>query len=124
VPREVDLERVAGDRHLDRVAQHGAERVAQDLAVIRTIGDGADRGAHRALGAVLHDLGEGCQILDAVLVHEGDEALRADGVGGNQRMNVPEHLRRVAHVLGQQQEQVLARHAGAEQLHRRDLEAS
>ena len=61
--------------------------------------------------------------MDAVLAHEGDEPLSADRIGGHERMDVAEHLRRIADVLGDQREQVLVGHALAMKLHGRDLQA-
>ena len=61
--------------------------------------------------------------MDAVFAHERGQALGADRVRGDEGMHVAQHLRGVAHVLGEQREQVLVRHARAEQLHRRDLDA-
>ena len=83
------------------------------------ISDGVDRrpagrGSPSRIAAserVLHHGGERAQIVHAVFVHEGQQPLGAERVGGDEGMDVAEHLVAFAHVLGDEREQVLVRHA-------------
>ena len=111
------------DGELHRIAQRRAEWIVPDLGGVDAVGDRGDRLAHRLLGTALQHGGERFEIVDAVLAHERGQALGADRVRGDEGMHVAQHLRGIAHVLGEQREQVLVRHARAEQLHRRDLDA-
>ena len=120
---EIDLDGVALDGELHRIAQRGAERIVPDLRGVDAVRQRGDRLAHRLLGAALQHGGERFEIVDAVFVHERGQPFGADRVRGHERMDVAQHLRGIAHVLGEQREQVLVRHARAEQLHRRDLDA-
>ena len=61
--------------------------------------------------------------MHAVFVHERQQPFGAERVGGDERVDVAQHLLALAHVLGDQREQVVVRHAGAIQHHRRDLDA-
>ena len=121
--RKVERDRIAGDNELERIAQRRAERIVPHLARIGAVRQRADRIAHRGLGTALQHTGERLEVVDAVLAHEGDEPLSADRIGGHERMDVAEHLRRIADVLGDQREQVLVGHALAMKLHGRDLQA-
>jgi hypothetical protein len=120
---EIQHDGIARNGQLQRQRQFSVHRAERHAAGIVAIRQGADRRAHRLFGTVGDDRGQRAQIGQPVFLHERQQALRADAVGGHEGLDVARHLRRVAHVLGDDGEQVFVVHAGAGQLHRRDLQA-
>ena len=112
-PGEIQLDRITCNRQLQRIAQYLAERIVPDLGVIDPVGQRADRGAHRLLGTGLHHMGERAQIVHAVLVHEAQQPLGAQRVGRDEGVDVAQDFLVLAHILGDQLEQVVVGHAGA-----------
>ena len=120
---EVQFDRVALHGELQRIVQALAQRVVPDLRAVHAVRQRTDRIAHGVLGASLHHAGERAQIVHAVLVHECEQPFGTERVGGNEGVDVAQHLLVLAHILGDQREQVVVRHARAIQHHRRDLDA-
>ena len=54
---------------------------------------------------------------------KAEQPLGAEGIGGDEGVDVAQHLFALPHVLGDQRQQVVVRHARAIQHHRRDLDA-
>lgn len=89
---KIDLDRVARDRELDRIAQRRAERIVRDLGAVDAIGKSADGIAHCPFGSVLHSRCQGAQVMHPVIVHEGQQAVSPKLIGGDKGMNIAEDL--------------------------------
>ena len=120
----LDMDRVVllVDPHLE-AQQLDRAGARLELAFVDAVRHGADRGPRRGLAAPTHDGGERGEILQPVLGHEGEQPLAAERIGGDHRLDVAQHLVRIAHVAVQHAQQRLVGLAGLVELHRRDQHA-
>ena len=121
---EIELDRVAGDRHLsaDSAAwcRAGCSRSPSDTR--RPAAPGSPSRIAR-LGAVLHHGGERPQVVHAVIGHERSSRSAPSWLAATKAWMSPSTSSGLRTFSREQGEQVLVRHAGAVEIHRRDLEA-
>ena len=87
-----------------------------DRSFVGPVGQGGDPVPDGPLALVTDRLGERCELLESVLVHEVEELAAADLVAGHVRHQVAEDLLRHPHVAANDVENRLVEAAGPDQL--------
>ncbi len=118
---EIELDLVVTHRELQRIAQPRAQGVVESFRPVDIVRQSANGFPHRGFGAILHDGCKRSQIMHAVIVHEAQKPFGTELIGRDEGEDVAEHFLGLAHVLAQEGEEVLVRHAGTDEHHRWDL---
>ena len=120
---EVDPHIAVLHPHAAVVEQRVLESVEFERVTVFAVGDFFQRAAHRLLRGGLDRVRERAEVVDVFFDHQVDQALRAHGVGGDQRLHIAHHLVGGAGVVFEQIKQQLDAHAFVIELARRDAQS-
>ena len=121
--REIDVDALGPDGELGlELHRLAVDAVDRHRVVIGAVRQPVDRREARLARMVEDVLGEIVEMLEAELVHHGDQALAADLVAGDLRIDVADHLDRLAHVGPDDVDQPLVHLAAIDDLGDRDVE--
>jgi hypothetical protein len=120
---EVERHSVASDVDLDGVAGGTLEALDVDGVGVGPLAQPADACAHGGLALAADGARQGAEVVEAVLVHEGQQLASADLVAGDVGHHVAHHLLWDAHVVANDLDQELVEPARLVELADRQPEA-